>query len=124
MNITRQQMTRLRPLITAADKKNIAIHTDKSERTIQAVLQSDRTNDEIERAIVKAAKQNIADLSRLIADIEAKNISRIDLETFSKTKQSPAWTAHLAYTRSMDVYLQLSHQNFKEPAELLARNTK
>ncbi|MFK5883487.1 MAG: hypothetical protein QM489_04000 [Candidatus Izemoplasma sp.] len=94
------------------------MHTNFSHRTVDAVLQGDRTNDNIEQYSFIVAKQNLARLSNVIADVEAKNIIKVIFPEFRKYKESAAWSNDNAYKRYIDVYLQLSHNNVKEPDEL------
>ncbi len=72
MIISEIQMKAIRQLISKADKQQLSLHTQKSVRTIEAVLQSDRINDEIEQAILLTAKQNLFALSNVIRDIEQR----------------------------------------------------
>lgn len=118
MNITTAQIKAIRGLLSKEDRKNIGIHTNMSHRTVDAVLQGDRVNDDIEQYSLIVAKQNLAKLSSIIADVEAKNIIKVSLAEFKKYKESAAWSNDNAYKRYLDVYLQLSHNNVKEPDEL------
>jgi hypothetical protein len=118
MNITTTQLQAIRALISKEDREQIGFHTNKSVRTIEAILQGDRFNDDVEQLTVITAKQNIARLSNIIADIEAKNLTPIKVEEYSKYKESSAWANDISYGRCLDVYLQLSHSNIKEPSEL------
>lgn len=121
MNINIHQLEALKRLISIKDRKIIAMRLKLSPRTIDAVLQNDRANDKIERELVRFAKQSISAFSNMIADIEAKNLIRVDVEDYSSFKSSPSFTNHPFYVRYMDVYIQLSQVNFESLDELWER---
>ena len=60
MNITTPQLQAIRAILSKKDKEFIAEQASKSPRTVEAVLQGDRVNDEIERLALKQAKANWA----------------------------------------------------------------
>ncbi|MCT4638959.1 MAG: hypothetical protein N4A72_14755 [Bacteroidales bacterium] len=107
MNITTTQIKALRKLLSKEDKENIALHTGKSKKTIENILQGDRYNDQVEELVLITAKQNLAKYFNIIADIEAKNIRTISVEEYRKHRQSSVWSKDEFYTRYMDIYLRL-----------------
>jgi hypothetical protein len=118
MNITTQQLQAIRVIISKEDRQQIGMHTKMSIRTVDAILQGDRVNDDIEKYAVIVAKQNIARLSNIITDIESKNILSVEFDEYKKYKDSSSWSNDNSYGRYLDVYLQLSHSKIKEPDEL------
>ncbi|PKP09880.1 MAG: hypothetical protein CVU09_09630 [Bacteroidetes bacterium HGW-Bacteroidetes-4] len=118
MIISEIQMKAIRQLISKADKQQLSLHTQKSVRTIEAVLQSDRMNDEIEQAILLTAKQNLFALSNVIQDIEAKNTVKASLPEFRKYRSSATWNQGGEYSRYLDIYLQLTHLKLSGMEEL------
>jgi hypothetical protein len=118
MNISHAQMKAIRGLLSKKDKEVIAMHTGKSVRTIDAVLQFDRVNDQIEASIIQTAKQNLQALANVIADIEAKNVRKVTTEEYRNAKNSNHWSNDYAYGRYLDIYLQLSHIKFTSDNDL------
>ncbi len=118
MNITIQQLKALRSILSPEQRKNIADQVGKSPRTIDAILQGDRVNNEIEQEIILQSKKRITYLSNLIAEIEAKNIITINISNYQKYKSSPAWANHPCYMRYMDIYIELSSFSFKSTKEI------
>lgn len=118
MNITTQQLQTIRPLLSKEDKELIAEQADKSSRTVEAVLQGNRTNDEIERMCLKKAKENWSKLGGVFSKIESKNLSEsLLIEEFQKLKVNQV-TSGEEYNRFMDVYLDLVHVKFESEDEL------
>lgn len=118
MNITTQQLQTIRPLLSKEDKELIAEQADKSSRTIEAVLQGNRANDEIERLCVKKAKENWAKLGGVFSKIELKNLNEpLLIEEFQILKANQV-TSGEEYNRFMDVYLDLVHVKFANEEEL------
>ncbi len=118
MNITKEQMNAIRRLLSKEDKESIGMHTGKSVRTVDAVLQYDRVNQEIEEAALLVAKQNLDHMANVIADIAAKNTTKVTLEEYRKQKESGGWSNGNAFNRYMDIYLQLTHIKFGTEEEL------
>jgi hypothetical protein len=118
MNITTQQLQAIRAILSKQDKESISEHADKSPRTVEAVLQGNRVNDEIEQLALKQAKVNWAKLGQTIAVIEAKNISaHISIDEFEALRINQP-TSGEDYYRYMDVYLDLVHVKFTDMDEL------
>ncbi|MBN1113387.1 MAG: hypothetical protein JXA53_10800 [Bacteroidales bacterium] len=118
MNITTVQLQAFRGILSKEDKANIALHTEKSVRTVEAVLQGDRQNDDIEQLVLIAVKQNIARYYNIVADVEAKNTLKVTTLEYTKYRESAAWTNDMYYNRYIDIYLQLAHYNCKDEDEL------
>lgn len=113
MNITTEQLQTIRPLLSKEDKELIAEQADKSTRTIEAVLQGNRANDEIERLCVKKAKENWTKLGSTFSKIESKNLNEtLLIEEFQKLKENQVSSGE-EYNRFMDVYLDLVHVKFE-----------
>lgn len=118
MNITTAQLQEIRILLSKDNKKTIAKTAGKSIRTIEAVLQGDRTNDEIEKLCVKIAKENWTKLGATFSKIESKNLNEtLSIEEFQKLKENQV-TSGEEYNRFMDVYLDLVHVKFQSEDEL------
>jgi len=118
MNITSVQLQTIRTILSKEDKEGIAKQADKSTRTIEAVLQGNRTNDEIERLCVKKAKENWAKLGGMFSKIESKNLSEtLLIEEFQTLKENQVNSGE-EYNRFMDVYLDLVHVKFESEEEL------
>jgi hypothetical protein len=118
MNITVAQIKAIRKLLNKDDKCNIALHTEKSEKLVQHVLQGERTNNEIEELIVMHAEQNLIKFSNIIADIKAKNVLSVTTESYRKYRSSAVWSDNTFYSRYMDIYIQLVPFNIKDLDEL------
>jgi hypothetical protein len=113
MNITTEQLQTIRPLLSKEDKESIAEQADKSSRTVEAVLQGNRANDEIERLCVKKAKENWTKLGSTFSKIESKNLNEsLLIEEFQKLKENQISSGE-EYNRYMDVYLDLVHVKFE-----------
>lgn len=118
MNITTQQLQAIRAILSKEDKESISELAEKSPRTVEAVLQGNRMNDEIERLALKQAKVNWAKLGQTIAVIEAKNISaHISIDEFEALRINQP-TSGEDYCRYMDIYLDLVHVKFTDMDEL------
>jgi hypothetical protein len=118
MNINSSQIKALRQLITKKDKQTIHECLGNSVRTIEAVMNCDRANNEIEFALFRMAKTNHAKLSRILAAIEAQNKIPIDIESHTIIKESPQWVNDDYYQRYNDIYLQLCSFNFSTMDEI------
>lgn len=111
MKVTTVQLHCIRRLLTKEDRKEIAGQVSMSERTVEAVLNGDRANDEIERAIVGMAKQKIAKIARVLAVIDMQNLLPVSAEDLKVYRDSPAWQSDDFYPRYNDVYIRLcSHK--------------
>lgn len=118
MNITTSQLQAIRTLLSKDNKESIAEQADKSTRTIEAVLQGDRTNDDIEKLCVKIAKENWIKLGGTFSQIESKNLNEtLLIEEYQKLKENQV-TSGEEYNRFMDVYLDLVHVKFESEDEL------
>ena len=118
MNITTSQLQAIRILLSKENKETIAEQADKSTRTIEAVLQGDRTNDDVEKLCLKIAKENWTKLGAVFSKIESKNLNEsLLIEEFQKLKASQV-TSGEEYNRFMDVYLDLVHVKFESEDEL------
>ncbi len=109
MKISIPQLNALKHLIRVKERESIATQVKMSRRTVDAVLQGDRVNDEIEKELVKYAMRSISNLNNLIAEIESNNFIEIDISDYSKHKESSAWVNHPIYTRYMDAYIEMSN---------------
>ncbi len=118
MNINPTQTKTIRSLISKKDKEHLAIKLGKSARTIEAVLNCQRTNDEIERAIFNVAKMNLAKLNQTITTIEAQNLLPINIQYFKQLKSCSSWTNDETYQRYNDIYIRLCHYTFDDVSEL------
>lgn len=118
MNIKQNQLQAIRRLLTKDDKFNIALHTGKSTRTIDAVLQGDRVNNEIEERIVIAARQNISHYLNILADIEANNIVKVSTEEYRKATKNAALAEDSYYNRYVSIYLSLANYKITDLEEL------
>lgn len=107
MNVSIDQIKAIRSLISKKDKEHIAEQLGNSVRTIEAVLNCDRTNDEIEKALFKVAKLRHAHLSRVLAAVENQNQIKIGLEDLRAIKSSPSWANDEYYQRYNDIYIRL-----------------
>jgi len=74
MNINPEQMKAIRVVISKKDREYIAQQTQKSIRTVESVLNCDRTNDDIESWIFRVAKMNVAKLSRILTTVQSQNL--------------------------------------------------
>jgi hypothetical protein len=118
MNISTPQLHAIRALLNKKDKESIAEQADKKPRTVEAVLQGDRPNDDIERLAVKQARMKLAKLQRVLDNIEAKNHHTIILiEEYQELKKNSP-TLGEDYNRYMDVYLDLVHVKFEDKEAL------
>lgn len=117
MNITTIQLHCIRRLLTKADKAEIAEQLLLSERTVEAVLNGNRTNDEIEQAVVRKVRQNIAYMTRVLAAIDTQNLKSVTVAELIAYRNSPAWQSDDYYPRYNDVYFRLC-SNVWEIAEL------
>ena len=118
MNITTKQLQTIRVILSKEDKETISEHAEKSPRTVEAVLQGNRINDEIERFALKQAKVNWAKLGQTIAIIESKNIrTHISIDEFEALRINQP-TSGEDYCRYMDIYLDLVHVKFTDLDEL------
>jgi len=118
MNITTKQLQTIRTLLSKEDKVLIAEQANKSSRTVEAILQGNRTNDEIERLCVKKAKENWNKLGGMFSKIESKNLNEtLLIEEFRKLKVNQVTNGE-DYNRFMDVYLDLVHVKFVSEEEL------
>lgn len=119
MNITTNELKQIRLLISKNDKQDIAKTLNLSERTIEAVINGQRVNHNIEKAVVKRAEIIISKLLLTLDKIKAKNIpDKITIEQYNSDKENALWTYGRAYLRYMDIYLQYSHIKFNSPEEL------
>lgn len=119
MKISSAQMKAFRGVLSKEDKERIAQHTKKSYRTIEAVLNGDRSNDEIETAVFNRARMvNIA-LSDAVRAVEVANeavpMTLEDFQVFKTQVGSDDGEANRLY---LETYLQLSHNTF-EPGRLM-----
>ena len=118
MNITTTELHAIRSILSKKDKGDIAEQAGKSIRTVEAILQGDRVNDQIERLCYKKAKENWSKLAIIFNNIESKNLSgSVSISEFEKLKQSQVNTGE-DYNYYMDVYLTLVHFSFKNEEEL------
>jgi type IV secretory pathway VirB6-like protein len=118
MNINPAQMKALRSLLSKEDKQHLSTKTGKSVRLIEAVIGSERVNDEVEQAIFARARMNLAKLSQTITTIESQNLLAINIEYFQKVKSSAQWTNDDTYRRYNDIYIRLCHYTFSDIPDL------
>lgn len=114
MNINPEQMKAIRAVISKKDREYIALQTQKSIRTIESVLNCDRTNDDIESCIFRVAKMNVAKLSRILITIQSQNLLPITIEQYQAAKAGGSWSNSEIYQRYNDVYLRLCHSIYNE----------
>lgn len=117
MNITTTQLHALRRLLTQEERKRIAEHVDMSVRTVEAVLNGERSNDEIERDVVKEARQKVAKIMRVIVAIDLQNVLPVSVEELKAYRESLAWQSDDFYPRYCETYIRLCGQKW-ETAEL------
>lgn len=72
MNITNKELKQLKRLLTAKDLEYIALSTQKTKSTVNAVFYT-RPNDEIERKILKTCENKLVEFQELINKINLKN---------------------------------------------------
>ena len=107
MNITTAQLKALRPLLSKKDKQAIALQSEKSFKTVEAILCGERTNDTVEQCIVQQAKQNYSRLSRIFAAIEIQNLLPTTVDVLISSKNSPSWLNNETYQRYNDIFISL-----------------
>jgi hypothetical protein len=114
-------MDTIRRVLNKDDKEAIAEYTKTSYRTVQAVLQGDRVNNDIEKASVKRAWAYVDSLIGTLSDIERHNAqSLLTVNGFNEALKSETWCKRQEYYRYMDVYLALVHNEYKNFDELWA----
>jgi hypothetical protein len=113
MNISKHEMSALRAALSKHDKEAIAHFTNKSPRTVEAVLNYARQNDDIEIAIVRFATARADTLSNVLQTVKFTNKMTIPVtaDQLKQKKAHPSWTDNKYYCRHIDAYLQLSHLN-------------
>lgn len=114
MNINPEQMKAIRAVISKKDREYIALQTQKSIRTIESVLNCDRTNADIESWIFRVAKMNIAKLSRILTTIQSQNLLPITIEQYLAAKSGGSWSNTETYQRYNDIYIRLCHSTYNE----------
>lgn len=126
MNITTIQLHALRRLLTKEDRTGIAEQLCMSGRTVEAVLNGTRTNDEIERAVVREVRQKVAHMARVLAAIDLRNVLPVTVAELTAHRNSPAWQSDDYYPRYNDVYLRLCSNRWEmaELWEVLQRSYK
>jgi len=118
MNINPEQMKAIRVVISKKDREYIALQTQKSIRTIESVLNCDRTNDDIESWIFRVAKMNVAKLSRILTTVQSQNLLPITLDQYQSAKKAGSWSNSEIYQRYNDIYLRLCHSTYNEIEEV------
>lgn len=118
MKIRQSQMKAFRGILSKEDKEQIAQHTKKSYRTVEAVLNGDRSNDEIEMAIFNRSRMVSIALLDAIRSVEVSNDAvQVTLEDFQIFKTQVGSDDSEANKLYLETYLQLSHKSF-EPEQL------
>jgi hypothetical protein len=118
MNFNTTQMKTVRAFISKEDREYIAQQTQKSIRTVEAVLNCDRTNDDIEQAIFRVAKMNLAKLSRTLLTVEAQNLLPTTVDQYLAVKAGASWSNNEIYQRYNDIYLRLCYATYNEIDEV------
>jgi len=121
MNIRNNELKALRTLITKDMRKAIANKTGKAERTVEAVLNCQRQNDDIEKLVIKQVETTLAELLLMLDNVKGRNIDEISIEGYFKAKEDTLWTYGRTYLRYIDIYLQLCHLNLKEADEVFTK---
>ena len=111
-------MKAIRPLISKLDKEAIASKLENSVRTVEAVMNCDRNNDDIEKELLRVALMNHAHLSRVLAAIQNQNMLTVSLDDLITIKNSPQWVNDEYYQRYNDIFLRLCHYDYSEMEEL------
>ena len=111
-------MKGIRGLISKKDREYIALQTQKSVRTIESVLNCDRTNSDIESWIFRVAKMNVSKLSRILTTIQSQNLLPIKIEQYLAAKTGGSWSNSEIYQRYNDIYLRLCHSTYNEIEDL------
>ena len=118
MNINQSQMKAIRGLISKEDREYIAQQTQKSVRTIEAVLNCDRINDDIECVIFRVAKMNLAKLSRILLTIQSQNLLPVTIDQLNTAKTGSSWSNNEIFQRYNDIYIRLCHATYHEVEEV------
>jgi len=92
MNIRNNELKALRTLITKDMRKAIANKTGKAERTVEAVLNCQRQNDDIEKLVIKQVETTLAELLLMLDNVKGRNIDEISIEGYFKAKEDTLWT--------------------------------
>lgn len=126
MNITTAQLHSLRRLLNKKDRAEIAEQLLLSERTVEAVLNGNRANDEIEQAAVRKIRQNVAHMTRVLAAVDIQNVLPVSSEELTAYRNSPAWHNDDYYVRYNDIYIRLCGNRWEivELWEVLKANYK
>lgn len=114
MNINTEQIKAIRGVISKKDREFIAQQTQMSVRTIESVLNCDRTNDNIESWIFRVAKINVSKLSRILITIQSQNLLPITIEQYQAAKTGGSWANSEIYQRYNDIYIRLCHSTYNE----------
>ncbi len=120
MKINKDQLEAIRCLLTAENKQELSILTRKSPRTIQAILQGDRTNPDVLNKIYSFALNNFETLIKTFNAIDRQNVQQATLPIFKEKKNADSWTKTNNFYAFSEAYLQLCHLNFDTIDDLWA----
>jgi len=112
MIINKAQLEAIRGLITPENKQELSVLTRKSPRTIQAILQGDRTNADVLNKVYLTALNNFESLSKTFTAIDRQNVKQATLPEFKEKKNADTWTKTNDFYAFSEVYLQLCHLKF------------
>ncbi|MCT4613574.1 MAG: hypothetical protein N4A49_01715 [Marinifilaceae bacterium] len=119
MNISTFELQELRRVLSKKDKEDIAQQVGKSFRLVTAVLQGDRTNDEVEQLILDTARSNTYKLLKTLNIINSRNQTlKLNYKQYKSFKESMPRTGE-EYCKFMDIYLQLVNINFFNTREII-----
>ena len=118
MNVSKSDIEAIRVLLSKEDRELIAELSGNSIRTVQAVLQNQRSTDIVQKIAIQVALKKWNTIGQTLNIIQQNNKEFANINDLREAKSSTAWARTREYNRYIDIYLQLTAIKWTDINEL------